>query len=66
MLADEGWASFMDFAEIYGLPNGLRIPKDTNIKLTIRIRDDCTGASDFNCVAKGFKKLDEPVEPQRN
>ena len=56
----EGWSSFIDLAEIYGLPNGIRIPAGTTVTLAIRIRDDLSvGYTSFTCLATGFKRLDE-------
>ena len=56
----EGWSSFIDLAEIYGLHDGIRIPANTSITLAIRIRDDLSvGYTSFTCVANGFMRLDE-------
>lgn len=45
----------MDMKEIYGLPWGLRLKKNTNDRLMFRIQDDLRGLSTFNAIATGTR-----------
>ena len=45
----------MDMTEVYGLPWGLRLKKNTNDKLIFRVQDDLTGLSTFNAIATGTR-----------
>ena len=45
----------MDMTEIYGLPWGLRLKKNTNDRIIFRIQDNLTGLSTFNAIATGTR-----------
>lgn len=45
----------MDMTEIYGLPWGLRLKKNSNDKIIFRIQDDLTGLTTFNAIATGTR-----------
>ena len=45
----------MDMTEIYGLPWGLRLKKQTNDRLIFRVQDNLTGLSTFNAIATGTR-----------
>ena len=56
---NEGWSSFVDLAEVFGLPYGIRIPRNSTSKLSFIIQDDLTAVATFTCRANGFTRLDE-------
>lgn len=45
----------MDMTEIYGLPWGLRLKKNTKDRLMFRVQDDLSGLSTFNIIATGIR-----------
>jgi hypothetical protein len=45
----------MDMKELYGLPWGLRLRKESNDKLVFRVQDNLTGLSTFNAIATGTR-----------
>ena len=53
----EGYIPVLDFSEMFGLPWGIRIRKNSKEKLIIRINDNTSGVDNFDAVAFGFKKV---------
>jgi hypothetical protein len=45
----------MDMTELYGLPWGVRLKKNSNDKLIFRVRDDLSGLTTFNAIATGTR-----------
>ena len=55
--ASEGYIMTLDFSEQFGMPWGIRLPKNSNLKLIARIKDDTTGVDAFNAIAYGFDRI---------
>jgi hypothetical protein len=55
--ASEGYIMTLDFSDQFGMPWGIRLPKDSNLKLIARIKDDTTGVDAFNAIAYGFDRV---------
>lgn len=53
----EGYIMTLDFSDQFGMPWGIRLPKDSNLKLIARIKDDTTGVDAFNAIAYGFDRV---------
>jgi hypothetical protein len=58
---NEAYFPTLDFQKTFGLQYGIKIPKATQIKIVIRIKDDLTGApydlTAFNVIAYGFDRI---------
>ena len=52
----EGYLPVLDMRRTFGFKWGVRLKKDTSQKITMRIRDDCTAADQFDCIAYGFER----------
>jgi hypothetical protein len=55
----EGYIPFLDIQEIFEIPWGIRLPKESERKLVLRVKDDTTGVDAFNAIAYGFDRLIE-------
>ena len=55
--ASEGYIMTLDFSEQFGMPWGIRLPRNSNLKLIARIKDDTTGVDAFNAIAYGFDRI---------
>ena len=53
----EGYMAVVDFAKIFGLPWGVRIPKNSELKLVIQIRDAIPAVDEFTAIAYGFDRI---------
>lgn len=53
----EGYIMTLDFSDQFGMPWGIRLPKESNLKLVARIKDDTTGVDAFNAIAYGFDRV---------
>lgn len=53
----EGYIPVLDFSQMFGLPWGVRLRKNTKEKIVIRINDNTSGVDAFDAVAFGIKKL---------
>ena len=45
--SSEGYLMYLDFSEVFGIPWGVRLKKDTNLRLVVRINDNITGVDKF-------------------
>ena len=54
----EAYVPVLDLTDVFGLPYGLRLPKDSDKKLKIRIRDTTTGVDRFDVKAFGFDRIE--------
>jgi hypothetical protein len=55
--ASEGYVMTLDFSEQFGMPWGIRIPKDSSLRFVVRIKDNTTGVDAFNMIAYGFDRI---------
>lgn len=55
--ASEGYLMSLDFSEVFGLPWGIRLKKDTTLRLIVRINDDVTGVDKFDMIAYGYDRI---------
>lgn len=53
----EGYIPILDFSEQFGIPWGIKLPKGSNLKLIIRVKDDTTGVDGFDAIVYGFDKI---------
>jgi hypothetical protein len=53
--SEKSYLPNMDMTELYGLPWGIRLRKDSNEKIIFRVQDDLTGLSTFNAIATGTR-----------
>lgn len=53
----EDYIMTLDFSDQFGMPWGIRLPKDSNLKLIARIKDDTSGVDAFNAIAYGFDRV---------
>ena len=53
--SEKSYLPNMDMTEVYGLPWGLRLKKNTNDRLIFRVQDNLTGLSTFNAIATGTR-----------
>lgn len=55
---DYGYFITMDLTKL-GLPFGVKLDKDSNQRITLRIRDNAGASADsFNCIAYGFDRFE--------
>lgn len=47
----------LDFTKQFGLPWGIRLPKNSKLRLVIRVQDNVTAVDQFDCIAFGFDRL---------
>jgi hypothetical protein len=55
----EGYIPTLDISDQFNIPNGIRLPKGTNLKLVIRINDNVSAIDGLNAVAYGFDRIIE-------
>lgn len=55
----EGFLMYLDFSEVFGMPWGIRLPKDTTLRLVVRINDNVSGVDKFDMIAYGFDRIIE-------
>lgn len=53
----EGYVPVLNMSAVFGLPFGVPLKVGTEQRITMRIRDDCTAADLFDCIAYGFERL---------
>ncbi len=53
----EAYIPILDFRQVFGLPWGVKIPKDSTVKINLEVRDDVTAIDSFNVIAYGFDRL---------
>lgn len=53
----EGYLMFLDFEEVFGLPWGIRLKKDSKLRLVARVKDNLTGVDKFDIIAYGYDRL---------
>lgn len=53
----EGYLMTLDFSDQFGMPWGIRLPKDSNLRLVLRVKDDTSGVDAFNAIAYGFDRI---------
>jgi hypothetical protein len=53
--ASEGYIPFVDLDEIFNIPWGLRLRKNSTDKLYFKIQDNVTTIDDFNCIVYGIQ-----------
>ena len=56
--ASEAFVPVLDLTDVFGVPYGIRLPKDTNKKLKLRIQDSTTGVDRFDIKAFGFDRVE--------
>ena len=54
--SSEAYIPTLDLRKVFGLPFGIKIPKQSTLKLVIRINDNVTGVDQFDCIAYGFER----------
>ena len=52
---EKSYLPSIDFKEVYGLPWGLRLKRNSLDRLIFRVQDDLTGLSTFNAIATGTR-----------
>jgi hypothetical protein len=52
---EKSYLPSIDMSEIYGLPWGLRLRRNSLDKIIFRVQDDLTGLSTFNAIATGTR-----------
>lgn len=55
----EGYIPSLDFSTQFGIPWGVRIPKNSTLRIVIKIKDDTTGVDRFDAIAYGFDRIIE-------
>lgn len=50
---EDSYLPFIDLAQVFGFPWGLRLKKNSNDKLIFRVSDDLTGLVTFNMIGYG-------------
>ena len=55
--ASEAFVPILDFEDVFGLPYGLLIPKDSQRKLILRVRDNTSAVDRFDIKAFGYDKI---------
>jgi len=53
----EGYLMSLDFSEVFGLPWGIRLKKDTTLRLVVQINDDTSGVDKFDVIAYGYDRI---------
>ena len=53
----EGYLMHIDFSEVFGVPWGVRLPKDSTLRLVVRIKDNVSGVDKFDMIAYGFDRI---------
>ena len=56
--SSEGFLMYLDFSKVFGMPWGIRLPKDTTLRLVVRI-NDVSGVDKFDMIAYGFDRIIE-------
>lgn len=56
--SSEAYIPILDLTDVFGLPYGLRLPKDSDKKLVLRIKDDVSTIDRFDIKAFGFIRID--------
>ena len=59
----EGYIMTLDFSDQFGMPWGIRIPKDSSLRFVVRVKDDTRGVDAFNMIAYGFDRI---IEDENN
>tara|TARA_R110002096_G_scaffold178455_1_gene355418 strand:- start:601 stop:1239 length:639 start_codon:yes stop_codon:yes gene_type:complete len=54
----EAYVPILDLTDVFGLPYGLRLPRNTDFKLKVRVRDTTTGVDRFDVKAFGFDRIE--------
>ena len=54
--SSEAFLPVLDFRTVFGMPWGVRLLAGSVQKVTLRIRDDCSGIDQFDCIAYGFER----------
>ena len=53
----EGYLMQLDFSETFNIPWGIRLKRNTTLKLIVRIKDNVTGVDKFDMIAYGFDRI---------
>ena len=53
----EGYLMTLDFSDQFGMPWGIRLPKDSNLRLVLRVKDNTSGVDAFNAIVYGFDRV---------
>jgi len=56
--SSEAFVPVLDVNDVFGLPYGLRIPKNSNKKLILRVRDTTTAVDRFDVKVFGFDRIE--------
>lgn len=54
----EAYIPLLDITDVFGLPYGLRLPKDSLKRIVLRVNDDITTIDRFDVRAFGFDRID--------
>lgn len=54
----EAYIPLLDIEDVFGLPHGLRIPRNSSLKLKLVVRDDVSAIDRFDIKAFGFDRID--------
>lgn len=55
--SSEAFIPSLNVKEVFGTPWGIKLSRNTNLKLKIRIKDDTTGVDQFDAIAYGYDRL---------
>ena len=55
--ASEGYLPVLDLRSMFGFRWGVRLAVGTTQRIAMTIRDDCSAADQFDCIAYGFERL---------
>lgn len=53
--AEDSYLPIMDLSKIFKLQYGIRLRKATNDRVVVRVRDNLTGLTTFDCIATGLQ-----------
>lgn len=55
--SSEAYFPTLDFSDAFGIPWGVRLPKDSTLRIVFEVRDTTTGVDGFNAIAYGYDRI---------